>query len=79
MKLRRALRDTPASLAMAAFEAAPGARVAAGQGLAAVGAMKMENGVAVPADGAAAAVRPAQGAPLEARRGPVIPTAEGGA
>ena len=44
----------------------PGDRVAAGQGLAVVEAMKMENEVAAPADGVVSDVRAAPGDSVEA-------------
>ena len=57
----------------------PGDRVAAGQGLAVVEAMKMENEVAAPADGVVADVRAAPGDSVEAGGVLVTLVAEGGA
>lgn len=54
----------------------PGDRVAAGQGLAVVEAMKMENEVAAPADGVVADVRAAPGDSVEAGGVLVTLTAE---
>ena len=56
---------------------APGDRVAAGQGLAVVEAMKMENEVAAPAAGVVADVRAAAGDSVEAGGVLVTVTAEG--
>ena len=55
----------------------PGERVAAGQGLAVVEAMKMENEVAAPADGVVSDVRAAPGDSVEAGGVLVTLTAEG--
>ena len=55
----------------------PGDRVAAGQGLAVVEAMKMENEVAAPADGVVSEVRAAPGDSVEAGAVLVTLTAEG--
>ena len=55
----------------------PGDRVAAGQGLAVVEAMKMENEVAAPADGVVSEVRAAPGDSVEAGGVLVTLTAEG--
>ena len=57
----------------------PGDRVAAGQGLAVVEAMKMENEVAAPADGVVSDVRAAPGDSVEAGAVLVALTAEGAA
>ncbi len=56
---------------------APGDRVAAGQGLAVVEAMKMENEVASPADGVVSDVRAAPGDSVEAGAVLATLTAEG--
>ena len=57
----------------------PGDRVAAGQGLAVVEAMKMENEVAAPADGVVSDVRAVPGDSVEAGSVLVTLTAEGAA
>ena len=56
----------------------PGERVSAGQGLAVVEAMKMENEVSAPADGVVSDVRAAPGDSVEAGGVLVTLTAEGG-
>ena len=57
----------------------PGDRVAAGEGLAVVEAMKMENEVGAPADGVVSDVRAAPGDSVEAGAVLVVLTAEGAA
>ena len=57
----------------------PGDRVAAGQGLAVVEAMKMENEVAAPADGVVSDLRAAPGDSVEAGGVLVVLAAEGAA